>query len=179
VEITMPLNRKIPAEELTPARLWAELDDDTRRLAARSLYRGEWEDPMGRREADLAIAEVLRFREVAVRKLSADRRVDYLLRAVRPDDSLARSLLLALHLGQRKPILESFLDALEIPHEGGMIDENFDLEPPDAARLTGAVEKLRAGFPDDEVEIYLASLLAMDPETWASLAELDRGAVGQ
>jgi hypothetical protein len=163
VEITMPLNRKIPAEELTPARLWAELDDDTRRLAARSLYRGEWEDPMGRREADLAIAEALRFREVAVR----------------PDDSLARSLLLALHLGQRKPILESFLDALEIPHEGGMIDENFDLEPPDAARLTGAVEKLRAGFPDDEVEIYLASLLAMDPETWAGLAELDRGSVGQ
>jgi hypothetical protein len=175
----MPLNRKIPPEELTPARLWAELDDETRRIAARSLYRGEWADPLSRREADLAIAEALRFREVAVRKLSADRRVDYLLRAVRPDDSLARSLLLALHLGQRKPILEAFLDALEIPHEGGMIDENFDLEPPDVTRLAGAVETLRSGFPDDEVEVYLTSLLAMDPETWGGLADVAGDSAGE
>jgi hypothetical protein len=168
----MPLYRDLTPEELTPTRLWSELDADTRRLAAQSIYRGDWDDPSSRREADQAIAEAIHFRPVAVRKLPAEKRVDYLLRAVRPDDSLARSLLLALHLGGRRRVLQAFLDALEIPHEGGMIDPDFDLEPPEPARLEQAVRVLRDGFPADQVDVYLATLVAMEPETWGGLAEL-------
>jgi hypothetical protein len=171
----MSILKGISLDELTPTALWRQLDSETRRIAANSLYRGEWDDPAGRREADNAIAEAIRFRGAAVRKLPVERRVDYLLRAVRPDDSLARSLLLALHLDQRRGLLETFLDQLEIPQEGGMIDPDFDLQPPEAERLSQAVQKLREGHPADEIDVYLASLLAMEPETWGGLAELVDG----
>lgn len=172
----MSILSKLSLDDLDPRTLWAELDNETRELAARSLYRGDWEDPVGRREADNAIATAIRFRPAAVRKLPLDKRVGYLMRAVRPEDSLARSLLLALHLDTRCALLESFLDRLEIPQEGGMIDEDCDLDPPAPAQLAVAVKQLRQEFPDDHVDIYLASLLAMEPEIWAGLIEVVGGA---
>ena len=168
----MPLPADLPLDGLNPARLWSELDDATRRDAAHSLYRGEWDDPVGRHEADAAIAAAVRFRPVAVRKLPLEKRIDYLLRAVRPDDSLATSLLLALHLDRRAPLLSCFLDRLGIPQEDGMIDPDHDVEPPARERLLEAVAALRAEFPGPDVELYLVSLLAMEPETWGGLAEL-------
>jgi hypothetical protein len=168
----MPLRLDLPLKGLSPAGLWSRLDDATRRDAAHSLYRGEWDDPAGRHEADAAIAAAVRFRPVAVRKLPLEKRIGYLLRAVRPDDSLATSLLLALHLGLRRPLLESFLDRLGIPQESGMIDPDHDVEPPARERLREAVAGLREEFPAPQVDLYLASLLAMEPETWGGLAEL-------
>ena len=46
---------------------------------------------------------------------------------MRPDDSLATSLLLALHLGRRQPLLSAFLDRMGIPHDEGMIDPDHEL----------------------------------------------------
>lgn len=168
----MPLPRDLSPEGLTPAKLWECLDADTKTQAVRSLYKGEWDDPGGRVEADAAIAAAIRFRDSAVRKLPLEKRVGYLLRAVRPDDSLANSLLLALHLDGRKAMLSAFLDELGIPQVEGMIDEDFDLDPPDPDRLRAAVRVLQEGFPADEVEVYLWSLLAIDPDTWGGLAAL-------
>lgn len=167
----MTILEQISLDDVTPAELWPKLDEETRREAARSLYQGRRSDGAFRREADLAIAAAIRFREVAVRKLSADKRIDYLLRSVHPDDSLAANLLLALHLEQRCPVLTTFLDRLEIPHEEGMIDGEFDLQPPPPERLAPAIDALYDGFAREQVEVYLASLLALDPETWAGLPE--------
>ena len=164
--------RDLPLEGLSPSGIWSTLDDTIRRDAALSLYRGRWDDPSGRQEADAAIAAAIHFRPVAVRKLSLEKRIGYLLKAVRPDDSLATSLLLALHLDRRRPLLGRFLDRLGIPQDDGMIDPDHDLEPPDGERLRGAVAALREEFPAAEVDLYLASLLAMEPETWGGLAGL-------
>jgi hypothetical protein len=172
----MPLVRDLSLNELSPAKLWSSLDDATRRDAVHSLYRGTWDDPAGRREADRAIAGAVRFRPAAVRKLPLEKRIDYLLRAVRPDDSLATTLLLALHLDRRRPLLERFLGQLGIPQEAGMIDPDHEVEPPAEAPLREAVEGIREEFPASEVDLYLASLLAMEPETWAGLAGLLGGA---
>lgn len=170
----MQLLEKLPLDHLTPSRLWAELDADTRTLAARSLYGRNWEDAPVRREADLAIAAALRFREVAVRRLSMEKRADYLARSVRPSDSLAHSLLLALHLEQRRELLRVFLDALGVPQKDGLIDPDHKLEPPVPEQLTAAVRRLQEGFPREHVDVYLASLLAMDPDCWAGLVDLIR-----
>lgn len=168
----MPLPRDLPLRGLSPAKLWSALDDTTRHDAALSLYRGERDDPAGRQEADRAIAAAVRFRPVAVKKLPLGKRIDYLLRAVRPDDSLATSLLLALHLDRRKPLLQFFLDRLGIPQEEGMIDPEYEVERPEPVRLVDAVAALRTRFPEPDVELYLASLLAMEPDTWSGLVEL-------
>ena len=168
----MPSSDDPPLEGLSPSGIWSALDDATRRDAVHSLYRGTWDDPAGRHEADAAIAAAVRFRPQAIRKLPLEKRIGYLVRAVRPDDSLATSLLLALHLDRRRPLLGRFLDRLGIPQEDGMIDPDYDVEPPDVDRLREAAAGLREEFPAAEVDLYLRSLLAMEPETWSGLAEL-------
>jgi hypothetical protein len=165
----MTLPADLALDGLTPSKLWAALDDETRDQAAQSLYRGNWDDPAGRQEADAAIAAAIRFRPMAVRKLPVDKRVGYLRRTVRPDDALASSLLLALHLDRRSALLESFLDRLGIPQEGGMIDPDHDVEPVAADALRDAVAHVRAEFDAAQVEVYLASLVAMEPEVWGGL----------
>ena len=81
------------------------------------------------------------------------------------------TMLTKLHLNHRSGMLGTFLDALEIPQQDGIIDENFELEPIDATKLAAAASRLRERFPGDEVEIYLATLVAMDPEIWQGLTE--------
>ncbi len=89
---------------------------------------------------------------------------------MRPDDSLATSLLIALHLESRAGMLAAFLDALGIPNEEGLIHEDHRPTVPDAASLETATAALFGKFPAAEVELYLASLLSVDPETWSALA---------
>jgi len=162
--------KDLPHDELSPARVWRELDEDTRKLAATSLY----DDAAGRREADQAVARAIRFREAALRRLPVEQRAAHLLRSVRPDDSLAGSLLMALHVQHRRPMLEAFLTDLNIPQNGGIIDESYELTSPEPEALSAGVNNLYEKFSRSEVEVYLASLLALDPDTWGGLAELLR-----
>ena len=163
----------LPLDELTPARLWATLDRPTRALAARALFDG---DLPTRDQANYAIALALRFRDAGVRKLSVDRRVDYLAGVVRPDHALASSLLIALHLGCCQKLIVSFLDELQIPNQDGLIAEDHKLGPVAAAALEPAVRRLRDQFDGAEVEICLASLLALDPEVAHAAAAARFGA---
>ena len=120
----------------------------------------------------------LRFRDAGVRKLSVNKRINYLVRVVRPDDglasSLASSLLLALHLGRRQELLRTFLDELQIPNEDGLITADYDVGPVAAETLQPAVGKLRERFDQAQVDLYLASLLVLDPDTWGGLTDILR-----
>ena len=169
----MSLLQDLPLDEdeLTPVRLWAILDQPTRALAARAMFTG---DRQKRDQANHAIALALRFRDAGVRKLSLDRRVDYLARVVRADHALASSLLMALHLDCRQELLVGFLNELQIPNQDGLIPEDYELAPVAADTLKPAIAKLREHFDEAEVEVYLASLLALDPEVWGGLAEFLR-----
>src|SRR5262245_62676907 len=159
-------------ENGSAAALWTRLDRDVRVLAARSLYSHDWGDSTPRREADLAIARALRFREAAVKQLPLEKRVEHLVRRVRPDESLAASLILALHLEARSPMLCAFLDALGLPHQRGLIDDSYDLKPLPAEKVTPAAASLYERFPRAEVDLYLASLKTLDPSTWAALPDV-------
>lgn len=170
----MDLIDELPEGKLTPSRLWSAMDVETRRIAAGSLYEQADDDASDRREAENAIAKALRFRPESVRKLPAARRADYLARVVCPDDSLASSLLIALHLVHRRPMLSAFLDELGIPQHGGLIDSGHEIDPLDAAQLESAVARLRESFPTAEVELYLASLAAMDADVWSGLEPILR-----
>ena len=167
----MRLLQNLPPDKLTPARLWAELDHTTRVLAAQSLFDG---DRSMRDQADQAIATALRFRAAGVRKLAVKTRVDYLVRVVRPDHALASSLLMALHLGCRQELLCSFLDALQIPNKDGLIASDHELGPLAAEPLAEAVGTLRERFDGAEVDLYLASLLALDSDVWGGLTDVLR-----
>lgn len=162
----MTLLQNLSLETLTPARLWLALDKPTRLLAATALY----DDSSMRDQAHQAIAGAIKFRVAGIRKLSVEKRIDYLARVVRPDEGLASSLLVALHLGHRRKLLGCFLDDLDIPHEDGLNTSDDELGLVPANRLQQAVTKLRERFGPEEVDLYLASLLVLDPEVWGELA---------
>ena len=168
----MSLGSRIDLTQCAPAQLWASLEPEVRLAAARSLYSHDWGEVPTRREADFAIMQGMRFRESAVRQLPVDKRAQYLARSIRPTDSLAGSMLLALHLEQRRAMLSAFLDALKIPHANGLIAEDHDMKPPSTATLENAARALSEGFPAEEVELYLATLHVLDRVTWAGLAPL-------
>ncbi len=166
----MSLLARLDLDELSPAALWAALDDATREEAVRSVY-GDGSGG-GKLEADVAIAKALRFRPDAVKQLPLKRRVGYLLKNVHVDDSLATTFLLALHLNDRSEMLEAFLDALEIPQQGGLIDESYDLQPPEQEALARASATIYERFGGERSDLYFAALLAMDGVTWGALAEI-------
>ena len=168
----MSLASRVDLSQCAPSELWASLEPEVRLAAARSLYSHDWGEAPTRREADFAIMQGMRFRESAVRQLPVDRRAQYVARSIRPTDSLAGSMLLALHLEQRRTMLSAFLDALKIPHVDGLITEDHDMKPPSAAALAKAAKALHDRFPPDEVELYLATLYVLDRDTWAALAPL-------
>lgn len=163
----MPLLQKLNLDRLTPSRLWAAMEADDRLEAAGNLYAGENKE--SRMEANMAIAVNLKFRPAAVQRLPVEKRTGYVARGVRPDDSLATSLLLALHMGGRREILVAFLNVLEIPNDEGMIDEDYDLVAPEENKLAEAVAALEERFDPERVGLYLAALLAIDPESWSGV----------
>lgn len=169
----MTLLARLEVDHLTPGRLWSALDHDTRVEATRCLYDRDYDDADARRDADAALARALRFRPVMVRRLPVEKRIGHLAKLDALDDSVAYSLLIALHMVRRRPMLAAFLDELGIEHDDGLIrDDRQDVSAPSAEALARARDKLLASFPEHEVDVYLATLLAMDAEVWKGVAGL-------
>jgi hypothetical protein len=164
---------QLDMDKLTPVRIWAAMSPESRMAAAKAVFASD--EQQHRLEADMAIAVNLKFRPAAVRKLPLEKRAGYVARAFRPDDSFASTLLLCLHTGERVDLLTTYLDSLGVPHKNGLIDEEHDMEAPTGEALIAAVDTLLEKFERECVELYLATLLSMDPETWAGLRDqIDR-----
>lgn len=158
---------RIDPDRLSPSRIWSALGPEVKRAGAGALVRSE--DPSDRAEAVAAIAERMKFRPASVRKLPADKRIEYLSRAIHPDDALASSLLLALHLAERRPLLAAFLTELGIENDDGMIPEGEEPAPPSEEALGKAATVLFERFAPEDVEVYLATLAVMDGQLWGGI----------
>jgi hypothetical protein len=79
---------------------------------------------------------------------------------------------MALHLGCRQELLVSLLDALGIPNEDGLIASDHELGPIEVDALASAVGMLGDRFDGAEVELYLATLLVLDPDVWGGLSDI-------
>lgn len=142
-----------------------------RRLEAAELFWADEESTEQQIEAVGAIAAHMKFRTKSVLSLSDERRSKYLATLPTISDVVAARALINYHLSHRRPMMSTFLDALGIPHEDGLIaDEN--VEKPDAAKLQAAATDLAAKFPPDDVALYLSTLISQDPDTWGDLGEL-------
>ena len=84
-------------------------------------------------------------------------------------DVLAARLLVSYHLAHQRPMMAAFLDALGIPHEDGLINDELEtaVAPETLAR---GVDALRAAYPDADVRLYFETLLLQDPDTWGGLS---------
>ena len=119
-----------------------------------------------------AVAQVRRVRPVFLERQPRDERNEMLLGSLsRPAlnlaaDGLIRNWLLKKHAG----LLVDFLDALNIKHENGVVEE-LPKSVADSAIQT-AVETLLAKHPHDAVAVYLHAFNSMNAETWSNLDTL-------
>jgi hypothetical protein len=164
------MSPSIDPGRLRPSRLWRRLSDDRRRVAAEAF----WADTESRDEqsqAVNAIAQHRKFRPKSVAALPVERKAQFLAALPTLSEPLAARALVAYHLRAQRPMMSAFLDALEIRHDEGTIADE-ELVAPAADRLAAAARQLAAGFPREDVAIYLSTLICQDPMVWAGLAEL-------
>jgi hypothetical protein len=157
--------------DLSAQRLWKRLSAADRQAAAHHLFAEP--SPEAVAGAFGAIARTRRMRPQAVRAMAPEAQARATASILEPGEALAASLLVALHLGERRPLLQAFLDAMMLPHEDGILKDEADAKP------APTVEGLRSGmqalvsFPKDHVTTYLNTLYLQDPERWSALAEVE------
>jgi hypothetical protein len=153
----------------TASRLWKSLPLAERQLAATAFSK----DPSPELVASAlgALVKARRMRPQAARSLSPEAQARILATVLDPGESLAQGLLVSLHIAERRELLGAFLDALELPHEGGILAEDADETPPPSVDAARKALGVLAAFPPDQVRTYLNTLWLQDPERWAALAE--------
>jgi hypothetical protein len=159
----------------TPSRLWKLLSPEQRLRAARALWRAD-EAAAERTQAALHIAQQRKFRPKTVLALDDEQKARYLASIATVPDALASRLFVVYHLAEQRPMMSAFLDALGIPHEGGLIHD--DAATPDPARIAAAAATIGTAYPAHDVAIYLNTLLWQDPATWGALADVPEARLG-
>ena len=145
--------------DLSAGRIWRRLTRDERLAAARHFWSEPASEAVGL--ADVAIVKILHVRPQAVRTLSAERKASALASVAEPSELLAASLLVALHLGERRALLAAFLDATGLPHDNGLLAEDASAQPvpggDGASRSAGGARRIPRGPGPDVPEHALAA----------------------
>jgi hypothetical protein len=153
--------------DLTAGRIWRRLGREERLAAARGFVSDPASEAVGL--ADAAIVKMLHVRPQAVRTLSPDRKASALASVSEMSELLAASLLVALHLGERRPLLAAFLDATGLPHDNGLLAEDASAEPVPEETARRGVQAVLAAFPAEQVRTYLNTLWLQDHDRWEAL----------
>lgn len=119
-----------------------------------------------------AVAQALRVRPAFLeKKPRAQRHLEMINVLGRPRlEEAAATLLRGWLLKSQAPMLADFLDALDIPHQQGVVEE-FPATVPDD-RLKAAVETLLSKYPREKVALYLNAIQATSGVQWANLEQL-------
>lgn len=155
--------------EPTAARLWKRLTRDERLVAARGFFAQPPQEAYGAALSVLVKARHLR--PQVARSLPPEEQARAMASALDVGETVAGSLLVALHLGDRRALLAAFLDAAGLPHEEGLLKDEADSVPFTEESARAGVRALAASFPREQVEVYLNTLWLQDPDRWAPLAK--------
>ena len=156
--------------EKTATRLWKRLTREERLTAASAFWRETPQEVAG--SALAAIVKARHLRPQVARALDDEEKARSLASVLDPGETVASALLVALHLGERRPVLAAFLDAAGLPHENGILKEEDNTPLSEDAARAG-VRALAAAYPRPHVETYLNTLWLQDPNRWEALAKSD------
>jgi hypothetical protein len=155
----------------TIRRLWKALTPEERTLGITAALADD-ENGWVKTTTRGAVASALRFRPQTIGTWPRAKLVSEAARLPLDDVQLLSAYLIDLHLGHRRAMMASFLDALGIPNENGRIDsEATEVPPQDAAKVRAAADVVAAKYPADEVVTYFLTLLLQDAGTWGGLSE--------
>jgi hypothetical protein len=162
--------------DFRPTRVWKRLSAE-RRLAVAEPFWDDEQSTEQQAEAIAAIALHMKFRTKSVLALPTAKRVKYLSTLPTISDAIVARAMVAYHLERQRPMMSAFLDSLGVAHENGLIAEET-LPKQEDAKLHTAAAELASKFPEEDVSLYFATLVAQDPETWGGLAEHCQSLVG-
>lgn len=162
--------------ETTASRLWRQLSRDDRLAAARHFWRDPHREVVA--QALAAIVKARHLRPQVARSLPDEDKARALASLLDPGESVAASLLAALHLGERRLLLTSFLDSLGLPHEDGLLKEAADEIEVSAASARAGVRALADRYPEKHVRLYLNTLWLQDRERWHMLEQCPEWILG-
>ncbi|HVR71212.1 MAG TPA: hypothetical protein VMT87_10245 [Vicinamibacteria bacterium] len=156
--------------EPTATRVWKRLGREERVAAATHFWREPPEDVVG--AALSAVIKARRLRPQVARALPPEEQARALAGVLDPGETVAAALLVSLHLGERRALLATFLDAAGLAHEDGILrDEEGGAPPLGEAGARQGVRALCAAYPREQVETYLNTLWLQDPERWRVLEQ--------
>lgn len=153
-----------------PSALWKQLPPERKQQAAEAFWR---DDNAAAEQAEVVatLAHRLKFRPKSVLALPLEKKVRYLTSLPQLSEAIAARLLVAYHLAHQRPMMGTFLEALGIAHDNGLIADE-DVKAPPADRLKAAVDAIAAAYPAADVHVYLSTLMWQDPDTWGALANI-------
>jgi hypothetical protein len=152
----------------TATRIWKHLPQEDRLAAATAFFADTPAELTG--PSIGALAKARHLRPQAARALAHDAQARILATVLDPGEPLAQGLLVALHLGQRRPLLRAFLDAVSLPHEDGVLKEEGDAPaPPVSPEQARTGVAALASFPAAQVRTYFNTLWLQDPDRWGAL----------
>ena len=152
-----------------PSQLWKQLSPERKLQAADAFWRDE-NAAAEQAEAVATIAQRIKFRAKSVVGMPVEKKAKHLATLPAVSELVAARLLVAYHLAQHRPMMGSFLDALGIKHDEGLIEDE-DVQAPTPDALKNAASTLAGSYPADDVSLYLSTLIWQDPETWGALSE--------
>ena len=156
--------------EFRPSRLWKKMSPE-RRIAAAELFWADEQSTEQQVEAVAALATHMKFRAKSVVALPVEKKAKYLATLPTVSDAVAARALVNYHLERQRPMMGAFLDSLGIAHEDGLISEE-NVTKPETEKLKTAASELSSKYPQDDVSLYLSTLVSQDPDTWGALADI-------
>jgi hypothetical protein len=156
--------------EETAVRLWKRLEREEKVAAAGRFFAEPSQEVYG--SALGAIVKARHLRPQVARSMSPEEQGRALASVLDPGEPVAAALLVALHLGARRDMLGTFLDAVGLPHEDGILKEEAEATTLDEARLRAGLDALKARFRGHEIRTYLNTLWLQDPDRWEGLRGL-------
>jgi len=105
-------------------------------------------------------------------KLPEETRKAYVRRTLRDRRAaeLALYVLSAALVRLQRALIEAFLTAAGLPHEGPHVTAEGEIAEPPAAKVNAAVEALLSRFPARDAAVYLHAFAAQPDVSWPSLA---------
>src|SRR3954468_9700003 len=150
----------------TVRKLWKALTAEERAAAITASLTDD-ENGWVKTTTRTGVAAALKFRPQTVATWPRQKLVSEAARLPLDDVQLLSAFLVDLHLGTRRPMMATFLDAVGVRHDDGRIDTEAS-GPIEVApdRLYAAADEIAQRFPIDEAVTYFLTLLLQDFETW-------------
>lgn len=156
-------------ESPEPAQLWKQMSEEQKLRAAEAFWR-EADSADQQIEAMVLLAQRLKARPKYIASLPVAKKARHLAHYTGMPDLLAARLLVSYHLAHQRPMMATFLDALGIAHEDGLISSDPEGGVPED-KLGDAVKAVHAAYPAEDVRLYFSTLVAQDPDTWGGLRQ--------